>query len=201
MTQNNAGNKSGDEAVQAFIELRETVARLRAEDGCPWDRAQTHETLKPECVEEAAEVICGINILRETGRPDSLIEELGDLLLQVLMHAQIAEEEGLFSLSDVISCVNEKMVRRHPHVFGDKSLEYIRKLKEKNRISSEQTEQEHVAGTWFGEETDPSVPADWKYIKSLEKQGREWEEEYLFRAFDESAKLIEVARERKRKKA
>ena len=122
MTQNNAENKSGDEAVQAFIELRETVARLRAEDGCPWDRAQTHETLKPECVEEAAEVICGINILRETGRPDSLIEELGDLLLQVLMHAQIAEEEGLFSLSQVISCVNEKMVRRHPHVFGDKSL-------------------------------------------------------------------------------
>ena len=201
MTQNNAGNKSGDEAVQAFIELRETVARLRAEDGCPWDRAQTHETLKPECVEEAAEVICGINILRETGSPDSLIEELGDLLLQVLMHAQIGEEEGLFSLSQVISCVNEKMVRRHPHVFGDKSLEYIRKLKEKNRTSSEQTEKEYAAGTGLGQEADTSVPADWKYIKSLEKQGREWEEEYLFRAFDESAKLIEVARERKRKKA
>lgn len=201
MTQNNTGNKRGDEAVRAFIELRETVARLRAEDGCPWDRAQTHESLKPECVEEAAEVICGINILRETGRPDSLIEELGDLLLQVLMHAQIGEEEGLFSLSEVISCVNEKMVRRHPHVFGNKSLEYIRKLKEKNRTSSAQTEQMHPTENGPGDEADTTVPADWKYIKSLEKQGREWEEEYLFQAFDESAKLIEVARERKRKKA
>jgi segregation and condensation protein B len=66
---------------------------------------------------------------------------------------------------------------------------------------SEQTEQEYAAGTGLGQEADTSVPADWKYIKSLEKQGREWEEEYLFRAFDESAKLIEVARERKRKKA
>ena len=92
-------NTSARKSSLAFDELRKTVARLRAADGCPWDRAQTHESLKPACVEEAAEVVCGINILRETGKPDSLVEELGDLLLQVIMHAQIGEEEGLFSCS------------------------------------------------------------------------------------------------------
>lgn len=98
-------------------ELYNTVARLRAPDGCPWDRAQTHGSLKAACIEEAAEVISGINILEKTGKPQSLCEELGDLLLQVIMHAQIAEEEGLFSLDDVIMSINEKMIRRHPHVF------------------------------------------------------------------------------------
>lgn len=198
-----------DEAVSAFREFRETVARLRAPDGCPWDRAQTHESLKPECVEEAAEVVCGINILTKTGRPDSLIEELGDLLMQVVMHAQIAEEEGLFTMADVLHCVNEKMIRRHPHVFGEKSLEYIRKL------AGPQTMTENPVGETHAKEsaaeeissmekssleyTSPEapIPADWKYIKSLEKKGREWEEKYLFEAFDEAGDLIGQARTRK----
>ena len=77
------------------------VERLRAEDGCPWDRAQTHETLKAPCIEEAAEVICGINILTETGSAENLQEELGDLLFQVLFHASLAKDEGLFTLEDV----------------------------------------------------------------------------------------------------
>ena len=76
-----------------FEEFENIVAKLRAPDGCPWDREQTHSSLKKPCIEEAAEVICGINILEETGNPDNLKEELGDLLLQVVMHAKIAEEE------------------------------------------------------------------------------------------------------------
>ena len=108
--------KAFDQTVR-MGELYNTVARLRAPDGCPWDRAQTHESLKAACIEEAAEVISGINILGKTGKSQSLCEELGDLLLQVVMHAQIAEEEGLFSLDDVIRTINEKMIRRHPHVF------------------------------------------------------------------------------------
>ena len=106
-------------AGEALTSLEHTVARLRAPDGCPWDRVQTHESIKAACVEEAAEVLCGINILSETGDPRSLREELGDLLFQVVMHAQMAEEEGLFTLEDVIRGVNEKMLRRHPHVFGE----------------------------------------------------------------------------------
>ena len=78
-----------------FEELQSMIARLRALDGCPWDRKQTHFSLKAACIEEAAEVICGINILEDTGDPDNLIEELGDLLLQVVMHAQIAEEKDI----------------------------------------------------------------------------------------------------------
>ena len=70
-------------------------------------------------IEEAAEVICGINIYEQTGNPENLKEELGDLLLQVVMQSQIAEEEGIFSLEDVARGIKEKMIRRHPHVFGD----------------------------------------------------------------------------------
>ena len=101
--------------------LKQIVEKLRSEDGCPWDRAQTHASLKPECIEEAAEVICGINILEKTGDAENLKEELGDLLLQVMFHAIIAEEEGLFTLDDVAKTVSDKMIRRHPHVFGDVS--------------------------------------------------------------------------------
>ena len=75
-------------------ELIEVVKRLRAPDGCPWDKEQTHESLKAGIIEEAAEVIGGINIYSQTGNPENLKEELGDLLLQVVMQAQIAEEEG-----------------------------------------------------------------------------------------------------------
>ena len=108
--------------MESFNKLRETVRHLRAEDGCPWDREQSHESLKPEVIEEAAEVICGINVYEQTGNYEKLKEELGDLLLQIVMHAQIAEEEGIFTLDDVISGITEKMVRRHPHVFGNKKV-------------------------------------------------------------------------------
>ncbi len=81
--------------------LYDIVRKLRSEDGCPWDRQQTHESLKPECIEEAAEVISGINIYEATGDADNLKEELGDLLLQVMFHAVLAEEEGLFTFEDV----------------------------------------------------------------------------------------------------
>lgn len=91
---------------------------LRSRDGCPWDREQTHLSLRPCLMEEAAEVIAGIRILEETGDYENLREELGDVLLQVVMHAQIAREEGYFTMEDVVSEVAEKMVRRHPHVFG-----------------------------------------------------------------------------------
>ncbi len=74
--------------------LKEIVETLRSENGCPWDREQTHTSLKPEVIEEAAEVVCGINILDKTGDAENLKEELGDLLLQVMFHSVMAEEEG-----------------------------------------------------------------------------------------------------------
>lgn len=100
---------------EEFLQIIET---LRGEGGCPWDREQTHMSLRPCMMEEAAEAAAGIRIYEETGNYDNLREELGDVLLQVVMHAQIAKEEGLFTMEDVVSEVARKMVRRHPHVFG-----------------------------------------------------------------------------------
>ena len=151
-----------------FDDLAAVTRKLRSEGGCPWDRAQTHMSLKKPCIEEAAEVICGINILEQTGDPDNLKEELGDLLMQVVFHAQIAEEEGLFTMDDVIQTVIDKMIRRHPHVFGEAT----------------------VSDT--GE-----VLTKWEDIKKQEKQGKEWADEYLPEAFEEAKELIEAAKERK----
>jgi tetrapyrrole methylase family protein/MazG family protein len=103
------------EAGDAFARFVQLIARLRAPGGCPWDREQTHETLKPMTLEEAYEVVEAI----DRGDDQELAGELGDLLLQVVFHAQLATEGGRFTIADVIERVFEKMVRRHPHVFAD----------------------------------------------------------------------------------
>ncbi len=101
----------------AFTRLVEVMARLRGEGGCPWDREQTRESLKPYVVEEAYEVLEAI----DEGDAAKLREELGDLLLQVVFQAQVAREVGEFTIAEVIQAIVEKLVRRHPHVFGDAS--------------------------------------------------------------------------------
>jgi tetrapyrrole methylase family protein / MazG family protein len=98
-----------------FGKLRGIIAQLRGPNGCPWDKEQTHESLKRYLIEETYEVIEAIN----EGDLDHLIEELGDVLLQVMLHAQIGEDDGYFSIDDVIEGISAKMVRRHPHVFGE----------------------------------------------------------------------------------
>jgi MazG family protein len=102
-------------AGPAFEALVALIARLRAPGGCPWDREQTHASLKPMTIEEAYEVLEAI----DEGDDQELAGELGDLLLQVVFHSQIAAEEGRFAIADVIARVSQKMVRRHPHVFAD----------------------------------------------------------------------------------
>jgi MazG family protein len=97
-----------------FEDLVALQARLRAPGGCPWDREQTHHTLKTYLIEETYEVLDAL----EHGDPKELTEELGDLLLQILFHADIGREAGRFDIADVISGIHEKLVRRHPHVFG-----------------------------------------------------------------------------------
>lgn len=96
--------------------LVEVMARLRdPQTGCPWDREQTPQTLRKYVIEEAYEVVEAV----DSGRPEKLREELGDLLLQVVFHAQLASEEGRFDIDDVSRGITEKLIRRHPHVFGD----------------------------------------------------------------------------------
>ena len=99
---------------ELFDRLVQVVAALRSENGCPWDKAQTHETLKPDLIEEAHEVIEAIDAKDSRKLP----EELGDLLMQVMLHAQIAKDDGVFSINEVIQSITDKLVRRHPHVFG-----------------------------------------------------------------------------------
>lgn len=133
-----------------YEDLLGIIRMLRGENGCPWDKAQTHESLRPCMMEEAAELLASIRIYDQTGNPENMCEELGDVLLQVVMHAQIASEEGLFTMADVVDEVSRKMVRRHPHVFG------------------------------AGEaDTPEEVLTNWEEIKRKEKKDKNWIESPL----------------------
>ena len=105
--------------MSAIEDLIHTVSRLRAPDGCPWDREQTHQSLAQCLVDECSELLETIDL----GDMDHMREELGDVLVQVVMHAQMADEVGRFNFGDVAREINEKLVRRHPHVFGDGNTE------------------------------------------------------------------------------
>lgn len=128
-----------------YEDFLKIIATLRSENGCPWDRVQTHESLKPCMMEEAAELLASIRIYDKTGNPENMIEELGDVLLQVVMHAQIAAEEGIFTMEDVVNEVSSKMVRRHPHVFGTGEAD-----------------------------TPDEVLVNWEEIKKEEKKDKDW---------------------------
>ncbi|MDH7602871.1 MAG: MazG nucleotide pyrophosphohydrolase domain-containing protein, partial [Armatimonadota bacterium] len=99
---------------EEFAALVETVKRLRSPEGCPWDRQQTHESLKRYVIEETYEFVEAV----DSGDEERMKDELGDLLLQVILHAQIASERGQFGIADVCRTIREKLQRRHPHVFG-----------------------------------------------------------------------------------
>ncbi len=118
-TRNITVQASSKRIGKLFADLVAVQARLRAPGGCPWDREQTHSTLRTYLIEESYEVLDAI----ESGSDEELMEELGDLLLQVLFHADMARETGAFDISGVITGIHNKMVRRHPHVFGDVKAE------------------------------------------------------------------------------
>lgn len=100
---------------QPIEKLRMVMARLRGPDGCPWDREQDHQSIKLNSVEEVYELVDAI----ESGNDEEMLEELGDLLLQVVFHAQMAEERGSFNFDKIVKTITDKLIRRHPHVFGD----------------------------------------------------------------------------------
>lgn len=136
----------------SFEDFVKIIARLRDKDGCPWDKEQTHQSLKTCMINEAAEAIAAVDVYEKTGDSENLCEELGDVLLQVILHSQIAEEEGLFNISDVIQTVSEKMIRRHPHVFKGDSVNSSKEVLEK-----------------------------WEDIKKLEKKGKKTQTEEIKR--------------------
>jgi len=160
------------EADREFSRLVDIMRRLRGPGGCPWDAEQTHESLNRYLLEEAYEVMEAI----DAGSPELLKEELGDLLLQPVFHAAIAEEQGKFTIADVIVAINDKLVRRHPHVFNNLVIE----------SSSAQMENwEKIKKVEKGEErksalsgVPPQLPALLKAQKLTEKAARvgfDWE--------------------------
>lgn len=127
---------------RTFSQLVDLMAQLRSPAGCPWDREQTPESLKPFLIEECYEVLDAL----DEGSPDKVKEELGDLLFQIIFHARIAEEQGTFTITDVISAITEKMIRRHPHVFGEEKvstsgevLANWEEIKKKEKMHQERT--------------------------------------------------------------
>jgi tetrapyrrole methylase family protein/MazG family protein len=120
----------------SFESFQEIVAHLRAPNGCPWDKEQTHDSLRKHLLEESYEAIAAI----DSGDFDSMREEFGDLLLQIMLHSQIASEEGEFTANDVVQGIYDKIIRRHPHVFGDEKVSGVdgvltnwEKLKDRER--------------------------------------------------------------------
>ena len=158
-----------------FANLRRIIAELRGPNGCPWDREQTHESLKKYLLEEAYELIDAIN----DDDTDAIISELGDVLLQVMLHAQIGEDEGMFSVDDVIEAISEKMIRRHPHVFGDTEVsdteDVINNWAAIKR--AEKGEQEPESLLDGVEKSLPQLLIAYDYQKRAAKVGFDWDEE------------------------
>ena len=154
-----------------YEDFRRIIAKLRAPEGCPWDREQTHASLKSCMIEEAYEVVDGIRILDETGKPDNLCEELGDVMMQVFLHSQIAEEEGLFSLDDVVDGISWKMIYRHPHVFGTAEADTAQKVLQnweelKKKEKGDLTPEEEIAAI---PHSLPSLIRTSKVLKKLDR--------------------------------
>jgi len=130
-------------AGEWFEKLVAVQARLRAPNGCPWDREQTHETLRTYLIEEAYEVLEAL----ESGNDEKFAEEMGDLLLQIVFHSQIAREEGRFTVTDVIREIHDKMIRRHPHVFGEtRAKDSAEVLRNWEQIKAEERRSNAVRG-------------------------------------------------------
>lgn len=160
-------------AFEAFLEV---VAHLRAPEGCPWDREQTHKSLSQAMIEEAYEALEAI----ELENPASMQEELGDLLLIIMMHAQIASEAGEFNMSDVLRGIHTKIVRRHPHVFGDLAasdaetvLKTWERLKAEERAASGKAEASLLDGVAIGL---PALIQAEEYQKRAARVGFDWPE-------------------------
>mgnify|MGYP003435866355 FL=1 len=159
--------------VKEWQTLREVVAQLRGPNGCPWDKEQTHTTLKKYAVEEVYELLQAI----DEEDDDHIVEELGDVLLQVFLHAQIGEDNGYFSLEDVLASITEKMIRRHPHVFGDveaNSTEQVlsnwQEIKEKEGKKTSKSLLEDEL------RTESSLLTSFNYQKRAAKVGFDWPE-------------------------
>ncbi|MBC7798938.1 MAG: nucleoside triphosphate pyrophosphohydrolase [Pyrinomonadaceae bacterium] len=180
---------------EKFTEFVNVMRRLRAPDGCPWDREQTHKSLAPHLIEECYEAL---DAIYEIDGAQHLKEELGDVLLQIVFHAQIAEDNGDFTVDDVVEGINQKMVLRHPHVFGDLKLEksddVLRnwdELKKAERAASGKTEKPKDSILEDVTVHFPALLEAQKITKKAAKVGFDWESatQIFDKLSEESAEL------------
>lgn len=166
--------------------LRKIVADLRGPNGCPWDKEQTHTTLKKYAVEEVYELLQAI----DEEDDDHIVEELGDVLLQVFLHAQIGEDNGYFSLEDVLESVSNKMIRRHPHVFGDVIATNSEDVLRNWQQIKAQEKKEHNESLLDGElRADSSLLTSYNFQKKVAKVGFDWPDvSGAWEKFDEELK-------------
>lgn len=159
--------------VEELKELIDVIAKLRAPDGCQWDREQTHYSLRPNMIEEAYEAVDAID---DNDLPH-LKEELGDVLLQVLLHSQIASEEGAFSIEDVARELKEKLIHRHPHVFGDVKVNSTKDILDNwEKLKAE--EKSHRKSVMDGiSRAQSALMSAQKISKKAVKTGFEWPNE------------------------
>lgn len=157
--------------TDSFKELKEIIARLRGPYGCPWDKKQTHASLKPFLVEESYEVLQAL----EEGTPQKLCGELGDLLLQIMLHAQIAAESKQFDIDDVVSGINRKLIHRHPHVFGGRKVKDVVEVEQSWEVLKQE---ERVEGESILAGIPEQMPA-LTYSQSMQRRvagvGFDWE--------------------------
>jgi len=160
----------------SFEAFQEIVAHLRAPDGCPWDREQTHESLRTHLMGEAYEALAAM----DSGDPAEMAEEFGDLLLQIVLNAQIAGEDGEFNMADVLKGIHDKIVRRHPHVFGDVTLDGVQgvlknweKLKAVERANSHEPEKGLLDGVPLAL---PALSQAQEYQDRAARVGFDWKE-------------------------
>ena len=156
--------------LKEWSTFREIIAALRAPDGCPWDREQTHVSLKRYLIEEAHELLEAIDKNDDEG----VIEELGDVLLQVFLHAQIGEDDGYFTMEDVLQSIGEKMIRRHPHVFGEEDVANSEEVLT-NWQAIKQEEKPQTESLLDGQERHTSsLLTSFNYQKEAAKVGFDW---------------------------
>lgn len=170
--------------MKSLEALIETVHRLRAPGGCPWDRSQTHQSLRPYLIEEAYEVLDVLDTIDTDDKVNDPItqknfrEELGDLLMQVLLHSEMASERGAFSIHDVAEALNDKLIRRHPHVFGDQKAKDAQEAvstweKQKAKEKSKNLEASILDGVPKGL---PSLQKAGRILEKVTRVGFQWDD-------------------------
>ncbi len=160
--------KDREKTIAALARFIRIVEELRSDHGCPWDRAQTHGSIRMELIEEAYEAAEAMAEYERSGAYDNLREELGDILLHVVMHGIIAEEEGIFTIGDIAEDISEKMIHRHPHVFNTEEWEKQEKKKTWEELKAE--EKGHAeANKQPLRQVPKSLPALIKAAKILKK--------------------------------